>query len=254
MKYKRRRRLYSQNFLCTPELTRKLIGRASIGKKDTVLEIGPGKGVMTNELLKVAGKVIAVELDYKFCLHLKKRFYTKRNFELHHGNFLKFPLPPNSYKVFSNIPFGITAGILRKLTEDENMLEAYLIIQKQAVEKFAGMPYDSKNSMIAILLKPWFETNILWEFKRSDFVPQPSVNVVLMRILRIKNPMISKKYKELYRDFVVYSYTRGKVDQIRFAEWVERFDNFARKASKREKGIVANKAKKFLENQRTKRV
>ena len=124
MGYKQRRKLYSQNNLVNPKLVAKLIRLSSIDKKDAVLEIGSGKGIITSELVKTAEKVIAVELDEKLCLYLKTRFQNVNNFELHLENFLDFALPPYSYKVFSNIPFIITADVIRKLTSDKNFEEA----------------------------------------------------------------------------------------------------------------------------------
>src|SRR3990167_3306460 len=90
MRYKQRQRLYSQNFLFNRKLITKLVSRSSIGKKDTVLEIGPGRGIITQELLKVAAKVIAVELDSKLYLQLKEKFKNVKNLELVHDKFSNF--------------------------------------------------------------------------------------------------------------------------------------------------------------------
>ena len=249
MRYRTRRRLYSQNFLVNRELTSKLIRRSSIGKNNTVLEIGPGKGIITQELLTVAGRVIAVERDWNLYHFLLRRFRNVNNVELHCTNFLDFNLLKCPYKLFSNIPFAITADIVRKLTSDGNFVEGYLIIQKEAAEKFIGMPYATKNTMMAILIKPFFEMDVVWRFNESDFVPRPNVDSVLLRIKRIEEPVIEKSMSDIYKDFVVYGFSRKKVGKWSFGEWMRRFEYFVRKVSPEQKRIVRQKARKFLADQ-----
>ena len=120
MRYKQRSKIYSQNTLVDPKLVAELIRKSSIGKKDTVVEIDAGRGIITRELIRVAGKVIAVEIDKELCLDLKNKFRNIKNLELICGDFLKFKLPLYHYKVFANIPFIITSDVIRKLTSDNN--------------------------------------------------------------------------------------------------------------------------------------
>jgi len=221
--YRQRRRLYSQNFLRNPKLVDKLIRNSSIGRKDTVLEIGPGKGIITSALLDVAGKVITVERDQKLYFHLKERFSDRTNLELVNQNFLKFQLPVYPYKVFSNTPFIITADVVRKLTPDENLAEAYLVVQKEAAKKFIGKPYDRKNSMMATLMKPWFDMGVVWKFRRSDFISEPRVDTVMLKIKRRDRPLIASFQRQLYSDFVAYTYNRSKVAKVSFNEFMRFF-------------------------------
>ncbi|KKR30766.1 hypothetical protein A2715_02020 [Candidatus Woesebacteria bacterium RIFCSPHIGHO2_01_FULL_39_32] len=249
MRYKQRQRLYSQNFLFNRKLITKLVSRSSIGKKDTVLEIGPGRGIITQELLKVAAKVIAVELDSKLYLQLKEKFKNVKNLELVHDKFSNFKLPLYPYKVFANMPFVITADVIRKLTSDNNFQEGYLVVQKEAAKKFIGLPYDSKNQMLATLLKPWFEINVCWEFNRYDFVPLPSVDTTMIRIIRVKKPVIDQNRARLYKDFVLYSYNRSKVAKLIFTQLIKQFNNFVRKANPEQISTVTQTARRISRQQ-----
>ena len=94
---------YSQNFIKDPNLVERLLSNSSIGKNDVVLEIGAGGGVITRKLRERAKEVIAFEIDND--LPLK---------DVVRGDFLDHPLPNYPYKVFSNIPFNITADIVKK--------------------------------------------------------------------------------------------------------------------------------------------
>ena len=250
MKYQRRRRLYSQNFLHSPELIAKLIGISSIGKNDTVVEIGPGRGLITRRLLEIAGKVIAIELDNKLYLKLKNKFTRSKNLDLVNADFLKFNLPNYGYKVFANIPFIITADIIRKLTSDNNFLEGYLVVQKESARKFIGMPHDNRNQMIATLLKPWFEIDIFWKFKREDFIPYPRVDSVMLNVKRLDKPLISYGRKKSYRDFVVYYYNHFRVARLDFSQFLKLFSEYMLSADKNRKEKVSREAERILEVQK----
>lgn len=106
----------SQNFLTSRAGIRRLIGLADIGSSDHVLEIGPGKGHITRELLPRCGRLTAVELDPRLWAGLRERFEGEDKLELIKGDFLKYPLPKGPYKVFANLPFSGTSAILKKLT------------------------------------------------------------------------------------------------------------------------------------------
>ena len=147
MRYKQRRRLLSQNFLHNPKLIAKLIRNSSIGKSDTVVEIGAGSGIITNELLEIAKNVIAIEIDRKLCLYLKHKFKSDKKLRLINCDFLDYVLPITPFKVFSNIPFNITSAVLRRLISSNNFFEGYLIIQKEAA-KILGVKPTTLNEMI----------------------------------------------------------------------------------------------------------
>jgi len=200
----------SQNFLYNDKLVGQLIEKSNIQKEDTVIEIGPGKGIITKQLAKKCSKVCAIEYDPYLYKKLNKMFYNIENVEIRHGDFLEFRLPEKrKYKVFSSIPYNITAAILSKLTSSSNPPEeAYLIIQEEAARKYAGNPYN-KESMRSLLLKPYFDLEIIYKLKPTDFKPIPSVNSVLLHISKRKKALINKNQADLYRDFIAYIFKRS---------------------------------------------
>ncbi len=251
MNYKFRRRLYSHNFLYNPKLVAKLIRNSSIDKNDTVLEIGPGRGIITGELLKHSKKVIAIELDYNLYCFLKRKYSGLSNLELNNSDFLNFLLPNQPYKIFSNIPFRLTSQIINKLVNDNYFQEGYLIVQKEAAKRFIGKPFDCKNSMLSTLIKPWFEIGVYWNFRRFDFIPKPNVNVVMIKITRRRILPVSGKNRILYRDYVIYSYNRQKIASLNFEKLLNRFYYYLKHASNYQKKIVAIKSHKILHDQKT---
>lgn len=203
--------IYSQNFLRSPELVANLLDKSSIGPNDIVYEIGPGKGIITEQLAQRSKRVIAIEKDLELAFQLKQKFAQTPKVEICQGDFLDYQLPSADYKVFSNIPFILTADIIRKLTEAKTPpKDSYLIVQKEAAEKFVGMPHTNKETQAALLIKPWFELNVVHHFRRTDFSPAPSVDTVLLRIQKREESLVERKNTQAYRDFIVFGFSQWK--------------------------------------------
>lgn len=192
-----------------PELIRRLVKTSAIGAADTVYEIGPGKGIITAELARTAKKVVAVEKDAKLVGRLRGRFQTIGNVEIIEKDFLRFSITEREYKIFANIPYNITANIVRKIlyAPPAPPSEAYLILQKEAARKFSGCP---RETLFSVLAKPFFEFRIIGELKRTDFEPAPNVDSVLLYIKRRARQLLQREDEALYHEFVNYGFRRWK--------------------------------------------
>ena len=225
--------LYSQNFLVNKQLINKLVNNSSITEEDIVYEIGAGTGIITDELVKRCKKVVAFEIDNNLYQKLKVKYKNEDKLNLINKNFLDSLLPNEVYKVFSNIPFNITADIIKKLTlSDTSPIDTYLIVQKEAAFKFIGKPISIINSQVAILIKPWFDLKIIYSFNKSDFSPKPGVNIVLLRIVKKDKPDIDYKQKSQYQDFISYSFNQYKPNkkpgEIEYKTWIKLFNEFVK--------------------------
>ncbi|MBI2309686.1 rRNA methyltransferase [Candidatus Collierbacteria bacterium] len=206
--YKLRREHLSQVFLHSPELVKRLIGKSSIGKNDTVIEIGPGKGIITEILLQSAKTVIAIGRDPALYSLLKQRFNGYLNLNIICADFLSFPLPNEPYKVFANIPFSIEGKIVRKLIDVANPPEdCYLIMREELAKRLSGIP---KNGLFAVMHKPWFDFEIFHKFKRSDFIPKPQVESVMLRVLKLPCPLLPESEKPQFQKFVTDIFGGGR--------------------------------------------
>lgn len=202
---------YSQNFIKNKKLIKKILDKTNINQNDLVLEIGPGKGIITEELSRRYKEIIAIEKDRKLYQFLKYKLRNRRNIKLVLADFLEYNLPDRKYKVFANIPFNITSEIIKKLTNQKQLLEsAYLIIQKEAAQKLAGFPYTKKNQLFSLILKPWFKIEIIYSFKKNDFEPTPNIDIVLLSITKREESLVKKDQKYLYQDFISYGFTQWK--------------------------------------------
>jgi 23S rRNA (adenine-N6)-dimethyltransferase len=215
----------AQNFLQSPKLVHRLVSMSSIGPPDTVYEIGPGNGIITAALARVARQVIAIEKDPGLVRRLRERFRLVDNVQIVEKDFLAYsfntrrgnsapaitvepPTGSSGYKIFASIPYNITAQILRKLLDERsNLGEGYLILQKEAAKKFAGSP---RETLFSILAKPFFEFQILTHLRRTDFLPVPNVDSVLLSIKRRARPLIDTQDVGPYRNLVQYGFGRWK--------------------------------------------
>ncbi len=224
------RKLLSQNFLWNRELVNKLIRGSSVSQNDSVLEIGSGKGIITEQLLGICQKLTAIEADRRLHSFLKENLPIKQGLQLLPCDFLDYPLPSSEpFKVFSNIPFSITGEIVKKLLFSPNPPEdSYLVVQREAAEKFVGKKCG--NTMLAVIFYPFFDIKIVHTFQRSDFKPKPKVDSCLIQLVKRKSPFIRKSNVQLYRDFVVYHFGRKRLaPAVTPSEWLAKFDEFIKK-------------------------
>ncbi len=205
MSSSQRQLTYSQNFLRDPRLVRYLLNASSVGPSDLVYEIGAGQGIITRVLAARCSRLIAVEKDARLADRLRARLSTVPNLEMLKGDFLDVELPEEPYKVFANVPFTITSAVISKLASAPVLPEdSYLVVQREAAERFLGRPVGT---LYASLLHPHLEPSVLYRFERSDFVPAPRVDVVMLRLRKRGPPLVPAAVHQEYRDFVTYCFT-----------------------------------------------
>lgn len=198
----------SQNFITGRALIQRLLHLTDIHQNDTVIEIGTGKGHLTEALCRKSGHVFSVELDRKLYEGAKLKLAHFSNLHLIHGDFLQYSLPARgNYKVFSNIPYCITTQILEKLTGAPNPpKDIWLIMEKGAAKRFTGAGKETRQSLV---LKVNWDMKILYYFRREDFHPMPSVDSVLVHFSRKAVPDLSKRDLEDFRRFIDHSFKYG---------------------------------------------
>ena len=175
----------SQNFLTSRRLLERIVRISTITKNDLVIEIGTGKGHLTEVLCRRAKYVYSMEIDKKLYERAKERLQKEDNLKIMCRDFMQYQLPSRiNYKVFANIPYNITTGIVKKLTEDAHPpSEIWLVMEKGAAKLFLGVPKETKYSL---LLKRRWDLEIVYYFSREDFHPKPSVDSVLLHFSQKK--------------------------------------------------------------------
>jgi len=186
-----------QNFLKNKSVVKDVVRSAQLKSGDTVLEIGPGKGILTEELLKKVQKVIAVEKDdglYKF---LKEKFAEEiegGRLNLVHGDILSPHLDVgrlSGYKLVSNIPYNITGEIIKRFLSGDKQPESItLLVQYEVAKRIVGMkkPFDSaqgKESILSISVKVYGNPKFVKKVSAKNFSPKPKVDSAILVIENI---------------------------------------------------------------------
>jgi len=170
-----------QNFLVDNKAINKIIKAADINSDDFVLEIGPGPGVLTKELAKKAKKVIAVEKDKNMVKLLKENLAFK-NLEISNNDILKFVPDFKSYKIVANLPFYLTAPVIRYFLEAvrEKPWQMTFIVQKEVGKRICASP--PKMSILAVSVQAYAKTEIIGYIPGKSFWPAPKVDSAIIMI------------------------------------------------------------------------
>lgn len=189
-----------QHWLKDKSILSTIADEADIAPSDTVLEIGPGLGTLTSELLRRAERVVAVEFDIDLARKLPGQFPGK-NLEVKSQDILDFDFStlPVGYKVVANVPYYITSKIVQKLSEATNPPSvAVLLVQKEVAERIAAAPGGM--SMLSVSAQVFFAAQIGAKVSRQYFTPPPEVDSQTVILHRRAEPLVSpEQQKEFFR-------------------------------------------------------
>ncbi len=220
----RRYRLYikkgmDQHFLVDKNIIRKEVELAEVESKDIVLEIGAGFGLLTEELLNKAMKVIAIEKDSTLALVLRKEFRERIKegaLKVMEGDALELSYPRFD-KCVSNIPYSITSAILERLANYRK--DSTLCVQKEFAERLISKPGSKNYSRISILVQFYFVPRYLWTVSRNSFFPKPRVDSAIIRLLPRKKVLRLKDEKKFFEMVkLLFSHKRKNVRNALLAE------------------------------------
>ncbi len=168
-----------QHFLVDKEIALRQVKSANITSKDTVLEVGPGLGVLTEVIVKKAKKVIVVEKDRTFKGYLEGKF-SDYNFDMIHGDVLKVELPDFD-KVISNIPFNISSPLTFKLLKKDFEL-GILMYQKEFADRMVAEVGEKNYSRLSVMVSTKAKVKKLFDVSRNRFYPPPRVDASVVSI------------------------------------------------------------------------
>lgn len=192
-----------QNFLINEQIIKEIIEKSNINENDTVLEIGPGLGSLTKELIKNAKKVIAVELDENMVNILKARF-DNQNLEIINDDILKLDLNEitkkyGKIKIVANLPYYITTPIIMKLLEEEYDIETITVmVQKEVGERLCAIPGGKEYGAITLTVNYYSNAKIIINVPKNNFIPSPEVDSCVIKLDILKVPPIELKDKKRF--------------------------------------------------------
>ena len=205
-----------QNFLINESIIYDIVKKANVTKEDVVIEIGPGLGSLTKELINNAKKVIAIELDPNMIDILKSRFGIFDNFEVIYGDVLKIDLEElikgyDSVKVVANLPYYITTPIIMKLLEDKLKIKSITVmVQKEVGERICATHKDKEYGAITVSVQYYSEPQIIIDVPKENFLPAPEVDSCVIRLDMREKPLVSLKDEKLFFRLVKGAFTQRR--------------------------------------------
>lgn len=204
----RLKKRFSQNFLVNPAVLDQITKLLTIEETDVVLEIGPGAGFLTRQLLEDAPKKLyAVELDRKMCQYLEEQFPESAHptFQLIAQDILRFDLTTLNepkLKIVGNLPYNITSKILFKLVgelsqvvypERKLITQLTIMVQKEVAERIAAKPGQKAYNALSIALQIWFDVTLNMVIPARSFYPEPKVQSAVITLMPRQTPRIAEE-------------------------------------------------------------
>jgi 16S rRNA (adenine1518-N6/adenine1519-N6)-dimethyltransferase len=177
-----------QHFLRDPRTIKRIVEAFAPKKDETVLEIGPGTGALTAELVESAARVVAIEFDNKLAPLLQQRFGARSNFKLVQGDALNTDFcseirPAASARLVANLPYNISTAILQRLIAQRTCLtEMVVMLQREVVERILAPAGSSERGFLSVLVEAYCETEKLFDVAPGSFRPPPKVWSSVMRL------------------------------------------------------------------------
>lgn len=231
----RAKKSLGQNFLMHARIAERIALVSKLAQDTPVFEIGPGTGMLTRELLKRVGKVVALEADYELFLKLQGDFaqeIREQRLELVHGDIRTFAISalPQSYALVANIPYYLTGEIFRMFLEADNQPSMMtLLVQKEVAERIAR---SKKESILALSVKAYGTPKLEFSVPRGAFIPAPKVDSAVLTVRDISRKNFSTREEERRFFTLIHSGFAHKRKFVRnnLAEADLSFENIPEKA------------------------
>jgi len=188
-----------QNFLVDDSVLNDIVEGAEVNNEDFIIEIGPGVGTLTAQLLMKAKKVTAIELDSDLIPILEKELGDNENFNLIHKDALKVDFneligDEKSVKLVANLPYYVTTPIILKLLKDGyNFKSLTIMIQKEVAERINAEPNCKAYGALSVLVQYYCDTSIVKRVAPTSFIPRPKVESIVIKLDRLDKPRVETK-------------------------------------------------------------
>ncbi len=191
---------FGQNFLIDENVLGKIIRGADISKEDTVLEIGPGIGTMTQALCEAAGEVIAVEIDRELIPILEKTLSPFENVRIINEDILKLDLKTvtdKPVKVVANLPYYITTPIIMGLFESGAPIKSITVmVQKEVADRMKALPGGKDYGALSLAVQYYAEPEIIANVPQNCFIPRPNVGSAVINLKAHSDPPVYTRDRE----------------------------------------------------------
>lgn len=200
-KFKHKKK-FGQSFLKDNSIPQKIVSHLHVNENDLIIEIGPGKGILTKELKKLGCNLICYEIDEEVLPYIKSLEDSKTKIIL--GDFLQVDLNTLPFKydnlyIVANIPYYITTPIIEKIIRSNiNVKEIVLMVQKEVADRLTAKPCTKAYGALTVYINYYYEVFKLFDVSRNFFIPKPNVDSTVIRFVK-NNTKYDVDEKALYK-------------------------------------------------------
>jgi 16S rRNA (adenine1518-N6/adenine1519-N6)-dimethyltransferase len=199
----RAKRHLGQHFLTDPKILARIADALEAGRDDTVLEIGPGHGGLTEALIHRAGRVIAIEKDSALIPSLRARFGAANIVEADALDLDWHSLAPPPFLLTGNIPYNITSPLLEKALAPPRPRRIVFLLQKEVAERVTAQPGTSEYGALSVGIQSVAQPERLFPIPAGAFQPRPKVDSAVLRLRPLAEPLVTDAERDSFRAMVV---------------------------------------------------
>ena len=205
MSLPRPKKRLGQHFLSDRRLLGRIADAIGASGSDTVIEIGPGRGSLTEQLLERAGRVIAIELDRELAPMLRTRWADEPRLEVVEGDVLEQDLGAlagGPFLLIGNVPYNITTPILFHAMRRPRPERAVYLVQREVADRIAAPPGSGTYGALSVNVQALATAELLFGVSAKAFTPPPNVESAVIRIVPRDEPLVSEAEEEPFRQLV----------------------------------------------------
>jgi 16S rRNA (adenine1518-N6/adenine1519-N6)-dimethyltransferase len=213
------RKSLGQHFLADQRILERIADAAQLTGLETVIEIGPGRGALTDLLIERAGRLVAIEYDRALAAKLRERYAGRSNFELVEADVLTVDLPAlagGTYRLLGNVPYYITTPILFQALRAPRPEMAIYLVQREVADRIVARPGSGDYGALTVNIAAVANAELLFKVPAGAFRPPPKVESAVVRITPKALPLVEQVREEELRTFVqaVFAMRRKQMQRI----------------------------------------
>ena len=224
-----KKRPLGQNFLIDFDIAENIIQLAEIQKDQSVLEIGPGKGILTEILIDQSHSLTAIEIDLKLSQDLKSRFGNRASFNLIHEDAAKFDFGSlgAELNIVSNLPYYAATHIMKRLIHYKSHIQSMtLMLQKEVVDRLTAEPNSKAYGSLSVYVQYHCDVQRLLEVPSTAFSPKPRIDSSLVSLKPLEQPKVQVKDPKLFFKLVHSAFShKRKMLKNNLRGWQHLFSN-----------------------------
>lgn len=212
----RPRKRFGQNFLHDPNVIRNIIDVINPQPRDHLVEIGPGKGALTQTLLTGLWRLDIVELDRDLVVRLQNRFKDKHNIHIHSADALKFNFcnlvsETEKLRIIGNLPYNISTPLMFHLLEQVAcILDMHFMLQKEVADRLAARPGTAAYGRLSLMIQYHCSVERLFIVPPGSFKPAPGVDSAFIRLTPRQQPPVEVIDEDIFKQIITQAFSHRR--------------------------------------------